>query len=347
MSNVRQFAAVNTKIKSMVGKLLTHEDYLNMLTLGSEKEIFDYLNEETYYSNIFKDLNEDEYSIANVESHIKNYIITLYKKINCFITGNYQKLFRLLMKRYEAEDIKAFLRGLILNQDISELYLEYPNASFYSKLDYRELSSCTEVSEFVEMLKDTLYYKVLKLYLSEEKERMLFYMEMNIDRVYFSKLSVEISKFKGDEKPIFEILQMNIDFLNFQWIYRGRKFYKLSSEEVLNYTLPNGHFLNYDLLKKLSYADDEEVLFELMTKTHYKKLFSHDVNTELYLERDMDRYLYKHFLRSERESNLNMITVVTFTHRLEFEMRDLFTMIEAKHYGVPPEEIKEYLIRVI
>lgn len=347
MSNVRRFAAVNTKIKSMVGKLLTKEDYQAMVLLKTESEIFDYLNEHTYYANIFKDIEDEAYTIANVEFHIKNYIITLYKKINCFITGNYQKLFRLLMKRFETEDIKAYLRALILGQDISEMYLDFPNASFYSKLDYRTLSNCNDLTEFVACLKDTIYYKVLKLYLNESPDRMLFYMEMNLDRVYFSKLSVEIAKFKGDEKPIFEILQMNIDFLNFQWIYRGKKFYHLLPEEVLNYTLPNGHFLNYETLKKLSYTEHEDELFDIMSTTHYKKLFKHNDRTELYLERDMDRYLYKHFLKSERESSLNMVTVVTFTHRLEFEMRDLFTMIEAKHYGVSSDELKEYLIRVI
>jgi len=347
MSNVRRFAALNTKIKSMVGKLLTQEDYQNMLVMNNEKEIFDYLNESTYYANIFKDLNEEDYSVTTVESHIKNYIITLYKKIMCFITGDYQKLFRLLMKRFEAEDIKTYLRALILKQDVSKLYLEYPNASFYSKLDYRTLSQSSDLTEFVECLNGTIYYKVLKLYLNESTDRMLFYMEMNLDRVYFSKLSVEISKYKGDERPIFDILQMNIDFLNFQWIYRGRKFYHLSSEEVLNYTLPNGHYLNYELLKTLAYTDDEIELFEIMSQTHYKKLFEHDDKTERFLERDMDRYLYKHFLKSDRESTLNMVTAVTFTHRLEFEMRDLFTMIEAKHYGVSSHELKDYLVRVL
>lgn len=347
MSNVRRFAAVNTKIKSMVGKLLTHEDYENMIVLGSEKELFDYLNEETYYGNIFKDMAPEDYSIASVEFHIKNYIITLYKKISCYITGDYQRLFKLLMRRYEAEDIKTYLRALILEEDISGLYQKFPYSNFYSKLDYKVLSEATDLVEFVELLKETIYYKVLKLYLEESPERMLFYMEMNLDRVYFSKLSVEIAKYKGDERPILDILQMNIDFINFQWIYRGRKFYKLSSEEVLNYTLPNGHYLNYECLKALSYAEDEEALFELMGSTHYKKLFQYERNNVLYLERDMDRYLYKHFLKSDRESSLNMITVVTFTHRLEFEMRDLFTMIEAKHYGVSSNELKEYLIRVI
>jgi len=347
MSNVRRFAALNTKIKSMVGKLLTKEDYQNMLVMNNEKEIFDYLNESTYYENIFKELNEDEYSVTTVEYHIKNYIITLYKKIMCFITGDYQKLFRLLMKRFEAEDIKTYLRALILNQDISKLHLDYPNASFYSKLDYKVLSQSRDLTDFVEALNGTIYYKALRLYLNEAPDRMLFYMEMNLDRVYFSKLATEISKFKGDERPIFEILQMNLDFLNFQWIYRGRKFYNLSSEEVLNYTLPKGHYLNYDLLKQLAYAETDEDLFEIMSETHYKKLFVLNEKTERYLERDMDRYLYKHFLKSERESSLNMVSVVTFTHRLEFEMRDLFTMIEAKHYGVSSHELKEYLIRVL
>lgn len=344
MSNVRRFAALNTKIKSMVGKLLTQEDYQMMVKMKNEQEIFDYLIEQTYYSNIFKDM--ETFTISSVENQIKNYILELYKKIMCFITGDYKKLFRLLLKRFEAEDIKTFLRALMLKQDIHDLYLMYPKSTIYSRLDYKDLCSAEDVPEFIEKLKDSMYYKVLKIYLNEDPNRMLFYMEMNIDRIYFSKLTTEISKYKGDERSIFDILQMNIDFLNFQWIYRGRKFYHLSPEEVLNYTLPNGHFLDYETLKELSYAD-EYTVFEIMSKTHYKKIFSHDYDTERYLERDMDRYLYKHFLKSERESVLNMVTVVTFTHRLEFEMRDLFTIIEAKHYGVDAVELKEYLIRVL
>jgi V/A-type H+-transporting ATPase subunit C len=346
MSNVRQFAAVNTKIKGMVGKLLSKDDYRNMLVLRTEEEIFDYLTNNTYYGNIFSDM-ASEYTVESIEQQIKNYILTLYKKIMCYISGDYKKLFKLLMKRFEAEDIKAYLRALILKQDIRSFHLNFPKSSIYSRLDYEKLSSAESLSDFIDMLEDTIYYKVLRLYLNENEDRMLFYMEMNIDRIYFSKLSTEISKFKGDEKPIFDILQMNIDFLNFQWIYRGRKFYKMSSEEVLNYTLPNGHYLTFDTLKELSYANGERELFEIMSETHYKKLFEHETSTERFLERDMDRYLFRKFLKSDRESTLNMITVVTFTHRLEFEMRDLFTLIEAKHYGVPAEELKNYLIRVI
>lgn len=347
MANVRQFAAVNTKIKSMVGKLLSKEDYQRMIVMKDEQDIFDYLTEHTYYKNIFKNIEDADYTVVNIEAHIKDYILTLYKKIMCFITGDYRRLFRLLMKRFEAEDIKAFLRALTLKQDIRDMYKQYPKHEIYSNLDYQALCRSKSIQEFIEQLEDTIYYRVLKLYLTESPERILFYMEMNIDRVYFSKLSVEISKFKGDEKPIFEILQMNIDFLNFQWIYRGRKFYDLSPEEVLNYALPNGHYLDYDHLKELSYSSSEDELFEIMSQTHYKKLFEHDTLTERFLERDMDRYLYKKFLKSDRESSLNMITVVTFTHRLEFEMRDLFTIMEAKRYGVPSTELKEYLIRVL
>ncbi|MBN2795152.1 MAG: V-type ATPase subunit [Clostridia bacterium] len=347
MSNVRKFAALNTKIKGMVGKLLSHEDYMNMLKLEKESEIFEYLMSHTYYGNIFNDMPPTDYTVSNVERQIKGYIVSLYRKILCYISGDYKKLFKLLMKRFEAEDIKSYLRALHLNQNITELYKEHLNYEVYTNLNYKELSLSRSMEEFIEGLKSTMYYKVLKLYLSESKDRMLFYMEMNIDRMYFSKLASEISKFKGDEKPIFEILRMNIDFLNFQWIYRGKKFYKLSPEEVLNYTLDNGHYLNYETLKALSYASDEASLFEIMEETHYHKLFKHDEKTERYLERDMDRYLYGKFLKSDRESNLNMITVVAFTHRLEFEMRDLFTIMEAKHYGIPADELKDYLIRIL
>lgn len=347
MSNVRQFAAVSAKIKSMVGKLLTDEDYKIMLEMKNENEIFDYLDLNTYYGVIFKDLDTNDYNIATVERHIQNYILLLYKKIMCFITGYYRKIFKLLLVKFEAEDIKRFLRSIILNENISTFHLENSNYSIYSKLDYKDLSKSTDLADFISKLKGTMYYKVLKQYLDEDNERILFYMEMNIDRLYFSKLSVEMSKVKGDEKPIFDIFQMNVDFLNFQWIYRGRKFYKLSSEEILNYTLPCGHYLKYETLKELSYAENEEEIFEIMSKTRYKKIFEHESGTEKYLERDMDRYLYRHFIKSERKSSLNMVSVVTFTHRLEFEMRDLFTIIEAKHYGIKSDELRNFLIKVL
>ena len=38
MSNVRRFAALNTKIKSMVGKLLSKEDYQKMIVSLTETD---------------------------------------------------------------------------------------------------------------------------------------------------------------------------------------------------------------------------------------------------------------------------------------------------------------------
>lgn len=347
MSNVRQFAAVNTKIRSMIGKLLSEEDYLKMIEMNNENEIFEYLDTNTYYGNIFENLDEADYNISNVENHIQDYIFELYKKIMCFISGDYRKVFRLLIMKFEVEDIKSFIRALILKESVKNFYIDHHEYSVYSKLNYKDLSDSVDLEDFIEKLKGTVYYDILKLYLYEDPKRILFYMEMNIDRIYFLKLTNEIKKYKDDERPIFDILQMNIDFLNFQWIYRGRKFYNLSSEEILNYTLPNGHYLTYEILKKLAYSGDDEEIFEIMSKTRYKKIFEHESLVERYIERDMDRYLYKYFLKSEKESLLNMVTIVTFTHRLEFEMRDLLTIIEAKHYGIKSNELKDYLIRIL
>ncbi len=345
MSNVRQFAAVSTKIRGMVGKLLSAKDYSKMIVMNNEDEIFEYLRENTYYRTIFRELDEEEYDTSTVEEHIKKHILTLYWKIICYISGDYKRIFKLLMEKFEAEDIKIYLRAIILKQDISKLYLKHSDSHLYSKLDYKDLSDSRDLLDFLEKIKETDYYKILKLYLHEDKQRILFYMEMNIDRIYFSKLAKKISKCTGDERAIFDILQMNIDFLNFQWIYRGKKFYNLSSEEILNYTLPNGRYLDYEFLKKLSYSRNDVELLELMSQSHYKKIFEHESRTERYLERDMDRYLYGKFLKSEKESKLSMVTVVTFAHRLEFEMRDLFTLIESKRYGVSSHELKQYLIR--
>ncbi len=34
-------------------------------------------------------------------------------------------------------------------------------------------------------------------------------------------------------------------------------------------------------------------------------------------------------------------------HKLEYEMRDVFTLLEAKRYGLDEKKTKEYLVRIL
>src|SRR6056297_65146 len=248
--------------------------------------------------------------------------------------------------RYEVEHIKKYLRKLNQNKTVEMLYKNFENAK-YSDLDYKVLSSAKTLEAFVEHLKGTDYYKILYYHLSSEDR--LFYMEMSLDIHYFNRLNNEMKKKFGHQKrnTILEILQKNSDLLNIQWIYRGKKYYNFSSEELLNYVLLTGYYFKYKDLKSLCYAKTTQELVNRLKDSKYGFLFKDEENFEFLMERNVERYIYQLFKDLEKVSTLNINKSIGYMHKLEYEMRDIFTILESIKYGLSIKDLKNKLVREV
>ncbi|MEA1974819.1 MAG: V-type ATPase subunit, partial [Bacillota bacterium] len=224
-----------------------------------------------------------------------------------------------------------------------ELYKIFENEKF-SDINYELLSSSKNMDALIENLKQTKYYKILLNH--KNAENRLFYMEMSLDVLYFKELNKEMKKVLGDSKEntILEVLGKNSDLLNIQWIYRGLKSYKLLPEELLNYVLLTGYQFNYSDLKKLCYSKNIESLIEQIKKSKYGFLFQ-EGDFELLMERNVERYIYNLFRNIEKISTMNLNKSISYIHKLEYEMRDIFTIMEAVKYDFNPEELKKMLVR--
>lgn len=177
---------------------------------------------------------------------------------------------------------------------------------------------------------------------------MLFYVEMSLDKLYFRLLYEQTGKLdKKDEAAFRELLGKNIDLFNLEWIYRGIKFFKLSPEELINYTLMNGYSLSYKTLKELCYSKNENELISTMIDTRYGFLFDNHDTLDLLMERRIERYLYFQFLDYYRKEKLGIITALAYIHLLEFEIRDIVAITEAIRYGLNKGDINKYLIKRI
>lgn len=323
MENERRFAALNTKIRVLKGNLLTDEDFIHLFDKKNVVEIAQYLKESTNYDVVLKDVNIKNIHRRDLEKLLKEYIVLQHKKLLYYFTDDYRKLFETIFIRYEIEDLKLDLRNLSRKEDINEL------------------------NKFVESLKETIYYPVLKSYLTEEDRRLLFYMEMNLDRLYFlllRKYSMGLNK--KDSLLFREFLGKNIDLLNLEWIYRGIKFYKLIPEELINYTIQDGHEFKYKDIKSLCYSNERQFK-ENVLNSKYSFLFDTKQDIDLYMERRIERYLYFQSLELLRKGKLDITVSLAYIHLLEYEVRDLFSTIEVIKYGLSFEEGKKYLIRRI
>lgn len=342
MFNVTTFGAVSTKIRFISGRQLKDKDYLWMLSSKNVESVFEYLKSLPRFESLFSHLDKGEISILTLEILLKKDMLKQYEKIKSFFHGKEEKILMLLLKRYEVEDLKVILRALFLGKNTKDWEEKFLNARIYSHLNYKDLLNSKDLEGFIQVLKGTPYHKILKMYLLEDKTRQLFYMEMNLDRLYFTLLLDTIKKLSKSQQDIYDALGINIDFLNFQWIYRGKKYYDLSSEELLNYTLPEGAYMDFEKLKTLCYKTDSVDIYQSMTNTPYSLVFKEG---ERHMEKNMHRYLFGYFKKINRQSQMNWINVITFIHEIEYEMKDLLTLIEGKSYNLSADEIKSYLVR--
>lgn len=345
MSGFSQTAAINTKVRVLKGQMLTQDDFKALLSKKTVSEIATYLKEHTSYKEI---LNMDDIHRRDLEQILKKYIANQFKKLTHYFNGEYKKLFRIMSLRYEIEDIKLYLRAIARNEDLAAIKERAVYSGLYSTLDYESLTQAKSVEEYINSLKNTIYYDALESYSNESGGKLLFYAEMSLDKLYFRLLYDQAGKLdKKDETAFKELLGKNIDLFNLEWIYRGTKFFKLSPEELINYTLMNGYYLKYKILKEICYSKSENELINTMLNTRYSFLFDNHDTLDLLMERRIERYLYFQFLDYYHKEKLGIITALAYIHLLEYEIRDIIAITEAIRYGLSKDEINKYLIRRI
>ncbi|SHJ86862.1 V/A-type H+-transporting ATPase subunit C [Geosporobacter subterraneus DSM 17957] len=346
MGNVRQFAAVNTKIKGMESRFLHKEDYLNLLRKRSVREIGAYLREKTDYAIVLENVQMEHIHRDELEQLLKKYIHRQVEKLIHFFIDDYRKFFKLMLMRYEIEDLKLYLRAITRGGTLHSLQYLIHYAGKYSSLPHNKLSQAKSMEELVSHLKDTPYYLSLLPVLQEDEDKRLFHMEMNLDILYFRLLQEQNKKLsKEDKKLQEEILGINVDLLNLQWIYRGIKFYQLVPEELINYMLPNGHAIGFQKIKQLCYAKDEREFLQRLGPTKYGFLFDNQQTQDIYMERRIARFFYFLFQSYRKKEKMNIGTAMIYIHLLEYQTRDIISIIEAIRYGLDEEKARQYLIR--
>lgn len=346
MNSERRFAAINTKIRVLRCKSLDNKDYINLMEKTSVEEQISYLKDHTIYEEDLKEILALD-DIEQVETALKAHIINQYGKLIPYFTDDYRRLFKTILMRYEVEDLKLYLRAMERKEDLNNIWeVSFLKDNYYN-LDFNRLKSSANLDEFIENLQGTVYYNALKPYKNEEHSKILFYMEMNLDRLYFKLLKSNSKSLAQVDRVLFEeILGENVDLLNIEWIYRGIKFYNLLPEELINFTLSNGDQFNYEKIKKMCYSDEQQ-LKEIVLASRYDFLFDTEKDVDLYMERRIQRYQYYQSMNAFKNGKLDITLSIAYIHLLEYEMRDIISILEAKRYGLSLEEAKEYLVRKI
>lgn len=345
MDNVTRFAAVNAKIKAIEGSFLKDEDYENLLRMESVIDVARYLKEKTAYSEVLASVEVGNIHRGMLENLIKQNMVRNIDKIIHYFTGEYKDFIKTLYAKYEIEELKVIARAVYNGKDAAD----FKSSAFvgkYSGLDQNKVFEAKSIRDIIYALENSDFYKFLTPLIDGDFTENPFRFEMVMDMSYYTLLQREWSKLSSRDKDILHHAQGVIaDTLNLQWIYRGIKFYRLSPEELLNYTIDISYRLNYNLLKTLCYSQSLEEFFRIVKGTRYSFMFKGDETTDIYMERRLERHTYFELKALVKEHKLSIISAFSFIIFLEFEARDIIAIVEAIRYKIPADQAHKYIVK--
>lgn len=348
MNTVVRFSAVNAKIKSMSGKFLKDEEYKKIIALKSTREIAAFLKDNTFYGEFIKNADLANIHRDELERYLKQGLIYHMDKLIHYFNGDYRSFFKCFYMRYEIYDLKKAARLIHIDKSFGSLKENLVFAGKYRYIDVEAVIKARSVAEIILALKGTVYEPFLMNLIDGNVKESLFRFEMALDKAYFSVIEENVKKLeKADQTAFFELYGSYIDMLNLQWIYRGKKYYNLSSEELFNYTINRGLKFNYVKIKEFCYSKDINDFIVMARKTPYAFMFKDENTSEIFMERRMNRYMYFKIKHAKQRFKLDLSVVLAYMELIEFEIRDIISMIENVRYGMNYEETKKYLIKAI
>ncbi|PNR92503.1 V-type ATPase subunit [Petrotoga sp. 9PWA.NaAc.5.4] len=335
-----------TKVKALDSKILNEIDYQNLINTTSVTEIVEYLKNNTHYSKSFENVEVSLLHRRDVEVLLRKSILQDFYHIHFYLPIKEQKLFKLIVRRFEVENIKFILRSLHAEHPEyvkKEKLFPVP----YKTIDLDSLISVKTFDDVLNVLRNSAYKSVIdSAYSNYQKTKKLQYLLNTFDFWYFSLLKAEFEKSKEFKKNLSFLFFEQMDLINVQWIYRAKVLFKLSREEVLNLLLPFSFKLTRNDIENLVNTESVEDFINVISTSFYGKYFKNkDKNIFSYIiERICDKILLEDSKKLMANTMNGLFAMSGYLYLREYEYKDLVTLIEGKRYQIPNEKIRNFLL---
>ena len=336
--------AVLSKARAMYGKRLTSKDYKELLNCGSVTDVALYLKYKTNYAEILSDLNESDIHRGQLENLLRKKIFNDFEKLERFELSIGEDLAQYIIIRTEIEQIIHVLIFLISNK--TEKYI-YTMPEFFNKhtsVDLPAFSKVKNYDDFLEVLKGSIYYKLLKSYKPLEHEVINLNKIENVLYTYLYKRIFEMIKsYKNAkvEKELSEMFNLFVDLHNFVRVLRLKKFYKASPELIYDSILPFGLFRRKHIEGFVNAKSPDEVMDIMKTTWLAGKMRNIKYN---YVDEIPDIMRYSKSRHNIRYSTKPPVVMISYVFLTEIELANIINIIEGVRYKLPAEKIDELLI---
>lgn len=304
---------LHARIYAMRGRLLSLKDYTSIIRdkQGLGEEVYDLQNSVEAKEIVFKEQIRDVIKLAEA-------------------TRTYTRLFLAFLRQFEALNVKLIL-SRAFNRPVLEQWYDIGPYAVVDKSIIKEKLTVVEIKTILE-----------HTYLGEIFDNMSSYerLEMRIDVCTARNLYESPSLFHLDDKRVFQdfvLKRLAVIGLIRHW--RLKDSYHLSDEKVRDYLeMIHGLFDSSpgNQLKMLGEILNKRI--EQIRKSSSRAPEAADI--EYYLE----QYYYNWISSMFHKDFHSIYCVVAYLWLLAYQIRNLFRIIDALRFGLPPEMIIERIV---
>lgn len=345
MGDLFAYSGLTTKLKAMKRRLISDEEYLRLTNMTSVQDVVAFLKGHKGYKEDFEELEVSSVHRATLEKILAFSKYRDFSSIYKFANVKQRVFLNLYFIRFETVLLKKAFRGLEYESDPG--YFDRLEKVFvkYSKIDIISVFKCGTKEEIIETLKDTPYYLPLKR-IEQSPDSNMFDYEMTLDLFFFKYAWNNKEKFfkKKDLKSITMCIGTEIDTLNIIWIYRAKKYYNLSDEEIYAMLIPVYHRLRKEQVGLLIKSSDIYEFMENLNKTVYGSHFIKIEEDRMSMERAYSHIMDKLYNKFYHDDPYSLSAVNAYLYNKEQEIKKLITITECIRYKYSSEAIRKEII---
>lgn len=328
-----KYPALNAKMKCMYSNNLSKEEFEELLRQSNLKEAISLIKSKFPF---LENLNEKMHR-KELEQELNNLFIYDILKIFKYLNKNEIEILMQFLSKYELNCVKNVFRNVTTNRDSREYLKNIDNWTTKMFKNIDGINEITEETAFLELIKSEDYYKVFAEYEEIIENAPLEEIEVKLDKFYFEKIYKLAKKYN---KNLLYLIGTEIDLLNVIWIYRSKKYFKYSENEIKEILIP----INYKLSKKniddLINSEDFIDMKAVLNETKYRKVFS-DENR---IEYDKNKYLYDINIKLFKTKLFDICTVFCNINLLDIEIKNIINIVEGIRYKLDKSEIQKKII---
>lgn len=337
--------ATVAKIHAMHGKMLTKQNYTDLMHKQTVNEIAAYLKKNTRYKDILASIDVNTIHRGLLENLVRKKNFNTYVQLCSFQHLGDTPFFNYEVKREEIEQLLSCI--LHINAGRNEEYIQtLPSYLIkHASFDMIALAKSKSFSDILKVIKDTDYYDDLKIVKPDANGQIdCLRCEVLMRTTFYENLLETIDKdFNGStSKELKKSVMTQIDLINFINAYRMKAFYKAEAPRIKQYMLPFYGRMKKAQMNAFYEAKDDEEMIALFKKTIYSNKIE-QIDPEI-LENAISFIRYKSASGALQNAQSAPVALYSFTYLCEIEEMNIISIIEGIRYKASPNFIEKLLI---